>query len=69
MNEDYTNLRVSRSVTNDLIYVLENAANRLQKQADACRGTVVDDWKSFGLQREADAVKQSLQILLLAVGR
>jgi hypothetical protein len=69
VDEATTLLRVQRSVTKDLVYMLENASNRLQAQATSCRGTVTDDWKEFGLQREADAIRQALQILLVATGK
>jgi hypothetical protein len=57
------------AVADELLYLLEKAADRLQKEANACRGTICDDYKTYGLQREADAVREAHSILLRAASK
>lgn len=47
----------------ELLYLLNNAARRLQMEANACRGTICDDHKVYGLELEADAIRHAAFLL------
>jgi hypothetical protein len=44
------------------LYVLKNAADRLQRQANSSRGTVCDDDKVYGLELEAATIRKAIKI-------
>lgn len=50
----------------ELIYGLQKATDRLQRQAHGCRGTICDDYLAYGLQKEADACREAVRLLVRA---
>lgn len=55
-------------IDEEMVYILQKAGDRLQTMANNCRGTVCDDYKTYGLQKEADACRQAVNIFVRQMG-